>query len=106
VQAIGHEGDEDVGLDAALELVVDRTEVEVVLQRLEGGLDLDELDVEAPEVGGIAAAQVGAQQIAAFAAAGGPQLVAVDRVGEPRVLGIDGDGEQPPGGGEPGPGRS
>ena len=61
VQAIGHEGDKDVGLDAAFELVVDRAQLQIVLQVLERRLDLGELDVELPEFCGIAPAQIGAQ---------------------------------------------
>ena len=48
VQAIGQESDEDMRLDALFELVVDRAQLQIVLHGLEGGLDLDELDVEPP----------------------------------------------------------
>ena len=37
VQAIGHEGDEDVRLDAALQLMIDGAQPEIVLEVLEGG---------------------------------------------------------------------
>ena len=50
VKTIGQEGHEDVGLDALLELVVDRAQLQIVLHALEGGLDLDELDVELPQL--------------------------------------------------------
>ena len=66
VQAVGQEGDEDVRLDAVLELMVDRAQVQIVLHGLEGGLDLDELDVEPPQLGRGFAGEIGAQQIAAF----------------------------------------
>src|SRR5258708_21316272 len=46
VKAIGQEGDEDVRFDAVLKLVVDRAELQIVLEILERGLDLDELDIE------------------------------------------------------------
>ena len=46
VQAIGHEGDKDVRFDAVLELVVDRTQLKIVLQVFERRLDLGELDVD------------------------------------------------------------
>ena len=49
VQAIGHEGDKDVRFDAVLELVVDRTQLKIVLQVLERRLDLGERDLELPE---------------------------------------------------------
>ena len=61
VQAIGHEGDKDVRFDPALELVVDRAQLEIVLQVVERRLDLGELDVEPPELIGIPPAQIGAQ---------------------------------------------
>jgi hypothetical protein len=53
VQAVGQERYEDVRLDALLNLVVDRAQVQIILHGLVGGLDLDELDVEPPQVGGI-----------------------------------------------------
>ena len=46
VKAIGQEGDEDVRFDAVLKLVVDRAELQIVLEILERGLDLDELDID------------------------------------------------------------
>jgi len=54
-----------VRLDAVLELVVDRAQVQIVLHGLEGGLDLDELDVEPPQLGRVLAGEIGAQQITA-----------------------------------------
>src|SRR5229473_4728232 len=51
VKTIGQEGDEDVRFDALLELVVDRPELQVVLEILERGLDLDELDIEMTQMG-------------------------------------------------------
>ena len=44
MQAVGHEGDEDMGFDTMLPLMEDRPQLEIVLEVLEGGLDLDELD--------------------------------------------------------------
>ena len=79
VQAIGQEGDEDVRLDALLELMVDRAQLQIVLQVLEGGLDLDELDVELPQLGRVPSAQIGAQEVAAFAPAHLAQLLAIER---------------------------
>src|SRR5262245_49721515 len=51
VQAVGHEGDEDVSLDAVRQLMEDRSQLQVVLEVLEGSFDLDELDVELPQLG-------------------------------------------------------
>ena len=57
VQAIGEEGDEDVRFDALLELMVDRAQLQIVLEVLECGFDLDELDVELPQLGRVAPAR-------------------------------------------------
>jgi len=43
VQAVGEEGDEDMGLDPGWQLVVDRPHGEVPLQMFEGRLDLNQL---------------------------------------------------------------
>jgi hypothetical protein len=45
LQAIGHEGDKDVRLNAIFQPVIDRSQSEVVLEVLECGLDLNKLDV-------------------------------------------------------------
>ena len=63
---------------------------------LEGGLDFDELNVEPPQLGGIAAGQIGAQQIAAFAPAHLAQLLAVERVSEGGFVRVDLDIEETP----------
>ena len=59
-----------MGLDAVVELVIDRPDGEIAFQLLEGLLDLGELDVKAPQAGRVIVLQVGAQQVAAFAAPG------------------------------------
>jgi hypothetical protein len=51
MQAVGHEGWEDVGLDAVLDLVEDGPQLAIVLEVLEGGLVFDELDVELRQLG-------------------------------------------------------
>ena len=38
VQAIGDEGDKDVGFDAMLKLVIDRAQLQIALEVFEGGL--------------------------------------------------------------------
>ena len=68
LQAVGQEGHEDVGLDALFGLVEDRPDGQVVLDLLEGLLDLGELDVERPQARALRR-EVGAQQVAAFASA-------------------------------------
>ena len=40
VKAIGHEGNEDVRFDAVLKLVMDRSELQIILEILERGLDI------------------------------------------------------------------
>ena len=54
VQTIGEKGDEDVRLDAPGLLMVDRADGEVALQGSKRLLYLDQLDVVAPQGGGIA----------------------------------------------------
>ena len=82
LQAIGDEGDEDVGLDAIVGLVVDGADRQIAFQLLEGLLDLGELNVVAPQCGGILAGEIGAQQVAAFAPTDLSQLVLVQGEGE------------------------
>ena len=73
VQAVGHEGDEDVRLDPFPALMEYRTDGEVVLDVLERLLDLREPHVVAPQRRRVLAGQVGAQQVAALAAPGPAQ---------------------------------
>ena len=82
VEAVGHEGCEDVSFDAVLELMEDGPQLEIVLEVLEGGLDLDELDVELPQPGRLVAAQIAAQEISAVAPSDLAQLAAVQRIAE------------------------
>jgi hypothetical protein len=51
-QAVAEERDEDVGLNPVLELVVDRPQVQVGLERPERLLDADQLHVPLPQYGG------------------------------------------------------
>src|SRR5580704_15665197 len=69
VQAIGQEGDEDMRLDALFELVIDWTQLQIVLEVLERRLDFDELNVESPQLGRITSGEIAAQQITTFAPA-------------------------------------
>jgi hypothetical protein len=70
-----------------LKLVVDRTELKIVLEFLERGLGLDELDIELRRPGRIIVAQIGAKQTAPFATAGLARLVAIEREAEGGALG-------------------
>ena len=65
-------------LDAALQLVIDGAQPEIVLEVLEGGFDLGELDVELPQLSRLAPAQIGAQQVAPFASPRLAQLFAMN----------------------------
>jgi hypothetical protein len=80
LQAIGQEGHEDVGLDPVLVMVVDRTDRQVVLQLLEGLLDLSELHIEGPQLSRIVGHQVGAQQVTPLAPAHLPQFAPVKAI--------------------------
>ena len=51
MQTIGEESDKDMRFDAMLQLVVDRPQLQVVLEGFERRLDLDQLDVEPPQLG-------------------------------------------------------
>src|SRR5437764_11501396 len=51
VQAIGQKGNEDVRLDASLELVKDRPDREVALEVLECFLDCNQQQIMAPQLG-------------------------------------------------------
>ena len=73
-QAIGQECHEDMGFDAGLQLVMNGPDRKIVLQFLERLLDLDQLQIEPPELSGVVALDVGAQQIAALAPARGACL--------------------------------
>ena len=48
LQAVGEEGDKDVGVDTFIELVVDRTDGQVAFELFERLLDFSELDVVLP----------------------------------------------------------
>ncbi len=59
-----------MGLDAVVELVIDRPDGEIAFQLLEGPLDLGELYLKAPQAGRVVVAEVGAQQVTALAPPG------------------------------------
>ena len=50
MQAVSQEGDEDMGLDPAFELMVNGAQAQVVLEVLEGPLHLGELDIKVPQL--------------------------------------------------------
>ena len=82
-QAIGDERDEDVRLNALLELMEDGPDGKIVLELLECLFDFRERHVVAPQRGGVFAGHVRAQQVAALAAKHLSQFLATQAVGEP-----------------------
>ena len=98
VQAIGQEGDEDVGLDAGLELVKDRPDREIAFEVLERLLDRNQQQIMAPQLGRVVLDEIGAQEIPAFARSCLPQLVAIEPIAERGALCGDLDHDQAPGG--------
>ena len=62
-QTISQKRNENMGFDSGFELVIDRTDRQIVLQLLERLLDLDQLQIEPPQMAGIVALDIGAQQI-------------------------------------------
>jgi hypothetical protein len=87
LQAIREEGHKDVRLNAVIALMEDRTDRQVPFQLLERLLNLGELDVVFPQRGRRFVAEIGAQQVAALAAAHLTQLLAVEHERE----GLGGD---------------
>jgi hypothetical protein len=66
VQAIGQEGDEDVGFDARLELVKDRPDREIAFEVLERLFDPDKQQIVTPQFGRVFLDEIGAQEIPAL----------------------------------------
>ena len=59
-QAVGQERHKNVGFDTGLQLVMDGTNRKIALQFLERLLDLDQLQIEPPQIAGIIALDIGA----------------------------------------------
>src|SRR6266436_2160910 len=76
--------------------MVDRAQLQIILHGLEGSLDLDELDIELPQLGWVFAAQIGAQEIAAFAPPHLAQLFTIEREAERGAVGSHRDVDQTP----------
>ena len=53
MQAVGQKSDEDMGFDALLILMIDRSDGQVALEVLKGLFDLRQLQIECPQLGGI-----------------------------------------------------
>ena len=66
-----------MGFDASVELVKDGAQAEVALEGAKALFDANEVDVVAPEFGGVFAGEVAAKQILAFVAAGGSKFLPV-----------------------------
>src|ERR1700722_4392425 len=76
-----------MGFDANLQLVMYGTNRKIVLQFLERLLDLDQLQIEPPEMARVVARDIGAQEITAFSTPRSAKLLAVQR--EMECLGRD-----------------
>ena len=63
-------------------LMEDGPDRQIAFEVLERLLDVDELQIELPELGRVGFGEIGAQQIAPFAAADLSQLVAIEPIGE------------------------
>src|SRR5947209_20540962 len=83
---IGQEGDEDVRLDARLELVKDRPDRHVALEVLERLLDRHQQQIMAPQLSGVFLEEIGAQQIPALAQSWLAEFVAIEAIAESGVL--------------------
>ena len=75
-----------MGFDAVLVTVEDRTQAEIAFEVFEGFLDLCKQHVELPDLGRVICAEVGAQQVAAFATAELAQFVLAQAEGESAVF--------------------
>ena len=78
-QTIGQKRNENMSFNSGFELVIDGTDRQITLQLLERLLDLDQLQIEPPQMARIIALDIGAQQIAAFAPPGLPQFLPIQR---------------------------
>ena len=81
-------------LDALFELMVDRAQLQIVLHGLEGRLDLDELDIELPQLGRLPSTQIGAQEITSFAPPHLAQLFTIECEAERGSVGSHFDVDQ------------
>ena len=88
MQAIGEEANEDVRFDAALLLMMDRTDRQVALEVPKRLFDLGKLDIILPQLGRVVRGQVAAQQVAALATIDTAILLAIDPPVE--CLSVDG----------------
>ena len=82
MQAVGREGHEDVAFDPVHVLVENGTDFQIAFQCPERRLDLNEFEIELPQISRISFGEVGAQEVAAFAAAPFAQGVPVDMIQE------------------------
>ena len=69
-----------MGLDAALDVVPDRTDGQFAFEGSESGFHLSKLDVLTPEGVGIHGIEISAQQIGALAQLGSPQARLIPRL--------------------------
>src|SRR5215510_3837633 len=98
VQTVSQKGNEDIGLDARLELVKDRPDGQIAFEVLERLLDRHQQQVMAPQLGRVLFDEVGAQQIPAFAQSCLPEFVAIEPITEGGAVCSNLDRDQAPGG--------
>ena len=89
VQAVDQERDKDVGLDLWFELMIDWSDRQITFKVAECLLDSGELQLVAPQLGGITAGEIGAPQIASLATAWLFELVQPETESEVGILLID-----------------
>lgn len=88
VQAVGEEAEEDVSFNAGVQLVEDGPQAEVAFEVAEAFFDPDEVDVVAPEDGGVFSGEVAAQEVLTFVAAGRFEFLFIN--GDAESFGGDG----------------
>ena len=96
VQAVREEGDKHMRLDAVRFLTEDWADRQVALKGAERLFDLHELQIVVPQLHRIGLGQIGAQAIAAFAAANLFELLAIEAIAEPGTVFIDFHINEPP----------
>lgn len=96
MEGIGHEGHKDVRFDTPFFLMMDRPERQVSLEVLKRFFDVNQLSIELPHLGRIAANQVGSEEIPPLAAPGLSQPVLAQGKPEGFICCGDMDFHKPP----------
>ena len=96
VKGVGHESDEDVRLNPFLVLMMDRPKSQVSFQVLECLFDVNQLSIELPHLGGVAANEVRSEEISPLTASGLSQFFFAQREPEGCIPFGDSDLNKPP----------